>query len=188
MVGATENAVDFRMDNTSSTCDTFEEVFSEATAYSKEKYETMERFAEAQASSGGRLSAPPPTDTPAPTSTPVPATVTPITGSGSDQEYHLNPECNPWIDGPGKCPDDNDGTLCSRRVIIIPVIDSFGNGSEDVTIIRFALMFLEGYGDDGCNGNDCEVQGRFVRAEVTTGALSGVYDPEASIQFTRLSE
>jgi hypothetical protein len=140
---------------------------------------------------------PAPTDTavPVPTATPdastataVPPTLTPISGGGDDTKYDLNPDCNPWIDGPGKCPDDNDGTLCSRRVIIIPVIDNFGSGSEDVTIIRFALMFLEGFGGGGCTGIDCEVQGRFVRADITTGGLSGVYDPDAPIQFTRLSE
>ncbi len=133
----------------------------------------------------------PPTNTPVPgtpTSTTVAATPTPITGSGSDDKYDLNPACNPWIDGDGKCPNDNDGTLCSRRVIIIPVIDSFGSGSADVTVIRFALMFLEGYGAGGCNGSSCEITGRFVMADITTGALAGVYDASASIQFVRLSE
>jgi Flp pilus assembly protein TadG len=218
MVGATQDGVDFRVDNTSASCDEFDEVFTADTAFSRELFERGLRQAYAEQSTGGRLSAPAPhhgggshptytpvpptsthtpaptstpapTDTPAPpTSTPVPATVTPTSGDGSDELYHLNPECNPWIDGPGKCPDDNPGTLCSRRVIIIPIIDSFGNGSEDVTVIRFALMFLEGYQPGDCTGSDCEIQGRFVRAEVTTGALSGVYDPEAPIQFTRLSE
>ncbi len=224
MVGGTRDAVDFRINNTSAACDTFDEVFTASTAYSKKKYEILERIAQAETNSGGRLASPPqhhgagshatftptrtptpvpPTSTPVPptstaappTSTPaaatatsVPATPTPITGSGSTQKYALNPACNPWIDGPGKCPNNNVGTLCSRRVIIIPIIDGFGNGSADVTVIRFALMFLEGYDSNKCSGNTCEIKGRFVRADVNVGALAGVYDPTASIHFTRLSE
>jgi hypothetical protein len=106
----------------------------------------------------------------------------PITGISQ-----INPNCNPWTDGPGGCTSDTD--LCSRRVIIIPVVDGFGNGSSDQgTIIRFALMWLEGYDSGKCQGNSCEVKGRFVKADVSANGLAGTYDPEASIHFTRLSE
>jgi hypothetical protein len=104
-------------------------------------------------------------------------------------KYQLNPDCNPWTDGPGKCVDNNPGTYCSRRVIVIPVVDSFGNGTSDpVTLQRFALIFLEGYDSGKCQGNDCEIKGRFVRADVNTHALAGAYDPKALIQFAKLSE
>lgn len=103
-------------------------------------------------------------------------------------KYHLNPDCNPWIDGLGTCTGNNPG-LCSRRVIIIPVVDSFGNGvSDPATIQRFALVYLEGYDAGKCQGNQCEIKGRFVSADVNARALAGVYDPTASIHFTRLSE
>lgn len=106
----------------------------------------------------------------------------PVTGVSN-----LNPDCNPWLDGPGKCTSATDS--CSRRVIIIPVIDSFGNGASDPgTIQRFALLFLEGYDFGKCSGNQCEIKGRFVRADINTNALSGVYDPDAPIHFTKLSE
>ncbi len=139
-VSGTRDSVDFRMDNTSLSCDTFDEAFSYTS------------------------------------------------GSGSTQKYRLNNACNPWIDGPGACPNDIAGTLCSRRVIIIPVIDSFGNGSADVTVLRFALMFLEGYDASKCTGNECEIQGRFVYADFTSNALAGIYDPSASVHFAKLIE
>jgi hypothetical protein len=106
----------------------------------------------------------------------------PVTGKST-----LNPDCNPWTDGPGKCTSDID--ICSRRVIIIPVVDSFGSGASDpATIQRFALMFLEGYDSGKCQGNSCEIKGRFVAADINTRALAGYYDEDALIHFTRLSE
>ena len=211
-VPGTRDGVDFRMNNTSASCDTFDEAFSTTSSYVDPAFQIKEQLAEAwEANGGGRLSSPPQhhgagghptfTPTPIPTSTPVPATSTPVAtptaggptatytpGSGSTQKYRLNNECNPWIDGPGACPDDNAGTLCSRRVIIIPVIDTFGNGSADITVLRFALMFLEGYDASKCTGNECEIQGRFVYADFTSNALAGVYDPSASVHFAKLIE
>jgi hypothetical protein len=100
---------------------------------------------------------------------------------------NINPNCNPWTDGPGKCTSPTD--LCSRRVIIIPVVDSFGNGASDPgEIQRFALMWLEGYDNGKCQGNSCEIKGRFVKADINTNALAGTYDPDAPIHFTKLTE
>jgi hypothetical protein len=108
-------------------------------------------------------------------------------GPDGDGRYHLNNDCNPWIDGPGKC--DTATELCSRRVIIIPIVDAFGNGSSDpLTVLEFALMFLEGYDSGKCQGNNCEVKARFVDADFTANGLSGVYDEGASILFVKLSE
>lgn len=104
--------------------------------------------------------------------------------------YNLSYNCNPWI-GPGECPDGPTSPveLCSRRVMIIPVINDFGSGSSDaVTVLEFALVWLEGYDSDMCKGSDCEIQVRFVKADVTTNALAGTYDPGSLIHFVRLSE
>lgn len=205
-VAGTRDGVDFRMNNTSASCDTFDEAFSTTSSYADPAFPIEEQLAQAwEANGGGRLSSPPQapagpppaTATPVPTSTPAAPNATPTVGgptatytpgSGSTQRYRLNNACNPWIDGPGACPDDNVGTLCSRRVIIIPVIDSFGPGALDVTVLRFALMFLEGYDASKCTGNACEIQGRFVYADFTSNALAGVYDPSASVHFAKLIE
>jgi len=135
MTGNTRTAVDFRINNTSASCDTFDEAF--------------------------------PTD--------------------SNGDYYLSPNCNPWNSGPGSCPTAT--SLCSRRVMIIPVIDSFGNGSSDpIEIQSFALVFLEGYNGGSCTGSSCEIQARFVKTELTANGLAGVYDPNALIQFVKLVE
>jgi Flp pilus assembly protein TadG len=135
VIGPTRTGVDFRMNNTTAACDTFDEAFTSL-------------------------------------------------GGGS---YHLNPDCNPWTDGPGKCTGNNAGDLCSRRVIVIPVVNAFGNGSSTPEMIqRFALVYLEGYQSGKCQGNDCEIQGRFVQADVNPSALAGAYDPKALIQFEKL--
>ena len=83
--------------------------------------------------------------------------------------------------GGGRCPNPDDGTtLCSRRVIIIPIIDAFGNGKKDATILGFALFFLESY-------NGGEVTGRFVKADVNMGALTGTYDPNSLVHSVKLT-
>ncbi|MEX2247102.1 MAG: Tad domain-containing protein [Dehalococcoidia bacterium] len=104
----------------------------------------------------------------------------------ADGTYQISPSCNPW-NGPGVCTSPTD--LCSRRVLVIPVVDDFGNGSSDpVEIQRFALVYLEGYANGSCTGNSCEINARFVRAELGVNALAGIYEPEAPIQFVRLVE
>lgn len=93
-------------------------------------------------------------------------------------KYTLEPTCNPWT----------TGGYNSNRVIIVPIIKNLCNGSCDVTVINFAMFFLEGYGSGKCTGNSCEVTGRFVNADANINALTGVYDPNSGLQFTRLSE
>lgn len=107
--------------------------------------------------------------------------------ANADGKFELAPGCNPWTDGSGSCATNT--SLCSRRVIIIPVVDSFGNGvSDPATIQRFALVYLEGYDAGKCQGNICEIKGRFVNADVSLNALAGLYDPTAAVHFVRLSE
>jgi len=93
-----------------------------------------------------------------------------------DGTHYLKPECNPFL------ASGED----SLRVVLIPIIDELCNGSCEVTIKGFALFYLEGYDSGKCSGNDCEIEGRFVKAHVNVGALTGVYDSDGSIQFVRL--
>jgi hypothetical protein len=149
-----------------------------------------------------------PTNTPASTNTPPPATNTPVPptstpsgptntpaatntagatntpGSGGGDTYALNGECNPWAGGSCATPT----SLCSRRVFLIPIIDEFGNGSSDDVVIQgFALVFLEGY-EGSCTGSSCDVNVRFVKADINIGAFAGDYDPDAFNHFVKLIE
>ncbi len=100
--------------------------------------------------------------------------------------YHLASACNPWLPGQQCAPT---ATPCSRRVIIIPVVDGFGNGTSTPSVIqRFALVWLDGYVGGKCTGNSCDILGKFVNADLTTSALVGTFDPTAAVHFTRLTE
>ncbi len=97
--------------------------------------------------------------------------------SNENGTYSINQQCNPFV----------AGSKPSLRVIIVPVIEELCDGHCLVTIKEFALFYLEGYGSAGCiSGNNCEIQGRFVKANITTGGLGGVYNPNSLINFTRL--
>lgn len=101
-------------------------------------------------------------------------------------KYHLAPQCNPWLQGQ-TCPATP--TPCSRRVALIPVVDAFGNGSStDSVIQRFALVWLDGYNNGTCTGNECDINAKFVNADITTGALAGTFDPTAAVHFSKLTE
>jgi hypothetical protein len=233
MIGSTGDAVQYRLDHTSAACDTFDEVFSAASASANEIGALL---AERQVSASGRMFSPAlakaptktPTKTNTPTNTPGPATNTPTpapptntptpknnpkptntavptdtpTGSptpvqtstpqatatpsgGGSGKYSLNPACNPW--GAGGCASTTE--MCSRRVIVVPIVDQFANGSKPVIVQGFALFWLEGFaGGQKCQGSNCQVQGRFVKADVTMSALTGLYNPDSSIQYERLVE
>jgi hypothetical protein len=56
-----------------------------------------------------------------------------------------------------------------------------------VTILGFALIYLEGY-EGSCTGSSCDIRARFIRAELTTNSFAGAYDPDALVQFVRLTE
>jgi Flp pilus assembly protein TadG len=111
--------------------------------------------------------------------------------ASGDGSYDLNPDCNPW-NGPGACPTPEDDTeppsSCSRRVVVVPVIDSFGKGTSDFTMLGFSLLFLDQTPPICPQGNDCTVTGIFVKSDVSVNAITGVYDAESSIHFTRLTE
>ncbi len=194
VVGGTREAINYRMDNTDSQCDTFEEVFEDD----------------------------PTTSEPG--------------------AYRFDPLCNPFI----------SGSYASQRVVIIPVIEELCNGACEVTIVDFALFFIErlgsgecpgggtgvagnggggvsghrpdhnppgratntptftplpatptftpgptptptpepcpGGGGGACTGNDCLVIGRFVQVGQNVGLLAGTFNPDASNTFIRLVE
>jgi len=96
--------------------------------------------------------------------------------SNEDGVYRINPECNPFI----------NNVYESHRVMIIPVIDELPNGSAPVTIVSFALFYLERVGDGGCTGNECEVVGRFVTVNENVGLLAGTFNEQAFNTFVRL--
>ena len=125
MTGATRQATDYRINNTSLACDTWTEVVIE----------------------------------------------------NADGTHSIRPECNPFTAG------GNEGSL---RLIIVPVIESLCNGACYVTVVEFALFYLDGYGDGGCSGSDCEITGRFIKSNTNYGALMGVYDPDTFAHFVRL--
>lgn len=94
-------------------------------------------------------------------------------------DYKLNAGCNPF----------NGSGTDSRRVIIIPIIDDFGNGSsDDLEIQGFAMVYLEGYDSGKCQGNECEIKGRFIKNNVTISGLAGTYDPGSYLVSQKLSE
>lgn len=90
--------------------------------------------------------------------------------------YRIRQDCNPFLDSSNE----------SHRVLIIPVIDELCNGSCEVTVVAFALFFLERIGDGGCTGNDCEIVGRFVTVNQNIGLLAGTFDSQSSNTFVRL--
>ena len=93
-------------------------------------------------------------------------------------KYTLNNQCNPWL----------ASSYRSLRVIILPIITSLCNGNCSLTVVGFALFWLDGYPNGQCTGNSCLIQGRFVSSDLTVNAVAGVFDPNSLIHFTRLSE
>jgi hypothetical protein len=98
--------------------------------------------------------------------------------SNGDGTFRLNAECNPFL----------ASSKPSLQVVIIPVVDALGNGQSPLTITDFALFYLEGYDNGKCSGHACEIKGRFVRADISTGGLVGVYNPGSLLQFVKLVE
>lgn len=93
-----------------------------------------------------------------------------------DGTYNVDPSCNPFA------PD-------SLRLVLIPVIDSFPNGtSQPITIKYFTAMFLNSMSQSKCTGNTCEITGTFVKTvfDPTSDATFGIYDPTSGIEFVRL--
>ncbi len=97
-------------------------------------------------------------------------------GNGS---YRVNGACNPWTEGSN-----------SLRLVLIPVVESFCNGSCTVTILYFTGFFLDDLKNNECTGNSCEVSGTFVKTvfDPTNDAVLGIFDPNSGVKFVRLVE
>lgn len=91
----------------------------------------------------------------------------------SDGAYNVVSGCNPW-----------QGATDSNRVILVPVIDSFCNGQCDVTVLYFAVFFLETL--DRCTGNNCQITGRFVKVVTNPSLEIGSFDPNSAITSIHL--
>ncbi|HLB28737.1 MAG TPA: hypothetical protein VJM69_01235, partial [Dehalococcoidia bacterium] len=63
------------------------------------------------------------------------------------------------------------------RIIAIPVIQGavLPPPNQDVTNWEFALFWLDSL--DQCTGNNCEIKGYWIGAEVRVSGLLGVLDP-----------
>jgi hypothetical protein len=95
-----------------------------------------------------------------------------------DGTYNVDPSCHPFASD-------------SLRLVLIPVIDNFPNGtSQPVTIKYFTAMFLNSMSQSKCTGNSCEITGTFVKTvfDPTSDATFGIYDPASGIEFVRLVE
>ncbi len=87
--------------------------------------------------------------------------------------------CNPWTDvGQG-----------SKRVVLIPVVsDDDDPGRSQVTVLGFALAFIEGF---QCPmGNNCDVRVRFVQAVMSAQERMqfGAYSPMSDVRVPRLTD
>ena len=93
--------------------------------------------------------------------------------------YRINGSCNPFVGAPE-----------SMRLVLVPVIDSFPNGAQDVTLMYFTALFLDTFSANKCTGNSCEVTGTFVKivADPANDATLGTYDPVNGVKFVRLVE
>ena len=93
--------------------------------------------------------------------------------------YRINGTCNPFLGSPG-----------SLRLVLVPVIGSFPNGSQPVTLMYFTALFLNDMQNNKCTGNSCEVTGTFVKIVVdpANDATLGTYDPVNGVKLVRLVE
>jgi len=90
-----------------------------------------------------------------------------------DGSYGIRAGCNPWA-----------GATDSKRVILLPVIGSLCNGACDVTILYFAVFFLNTL--DTCTGNICQVTGQFAKVMTNPGTELGQLDSQSAIRSVRL--
>lgn len=104
-----------------------------------------------------------------------------------DGRPEIRPGCNPWradltdTDGDGGVCDNitwTDGMRGGCRIIAIPVIQPpLPQASADATNVWFALFWLNPLQNGRCSGNDCEIEGYFIDAEVSVSGLLGRFDP-----------
>lgn len=85
------------------------------------------------------------------------------------------------------CNKFTNPAAASYQLVLVPVIDSLCIGSCDVTVLEFALFFIESYTCSGPGqGNSCDLVGRYVQANATVSGVLGAYDADGSINSVRL--
>jgi hypothetical protein len=105
--------------------------------------------------------------------------------SDGDGRPEIVAGCNPWGEA-ARIDTDNDGGTCdnirwkdgmrgSCRLVALPVVEALTPPNEYMTNLRFALFWLHELGQ--CTGNNCEIMGYFIDAEVSVRGLLGPYDP-----------
>jgi Flp pilus assembly protein TadG len=90
-----------------------------------------------------------------------------------DGTYSLAGRCNRWA-----------GVTDSKRVVLIPVISSLCNGNCSVTVLYFAMFFLNSL--DSCTGNSCQVTGQFAKVVTDPNAVIGSFDSHHAIRAYHL--
>ncbi|MBM7623015.1 pilus assembly protein TadG-related protein [Sporohalobacter salinus] len=80
-------------------------------------------------------------------------------------EYRLD-QC----DSVPACTFDSVKSDCPQ-LVMVPVIDSLGNGRSTSTIVGFAAFFLEGLTNGNGNGNNSYVEGRFISWMTQSGEM-----------------
>jgi hypothetical protein len=117
----------------------------------------------------------------------------------SHRMANTHPSCEEWLqvaDEEGESllkacdPFDGEG-VSSLRVILIPVVNGlFGDGGHHkVTIVAFALFFLEDFDASDCTGSDCDIVGRFIRTQMHTGGLGyAPLHPDSALTLVKLVE
>jgi len=119
-------------------------------------------------------------------------TVSEVVGPDTDGDGvpEVRSGCNPWggaagpdSDGDGGICDNinwTDGTRGSCRLIAIPIIDVLPGGSVDATNLGFALFWLLPLQGGQCSGNNCNIRGYFINAEVSVTGLIRALDPAST--------
>jgi len=104
--------------------------------------------------------------------------------NNGDGIYDIRAECNPFQEGIESCDQ-----IQSCRILPVPIIDQFGQGRTQVTVVTFGLFWLEGFAEgDDCRGDECQVVGRFVRANASIAGVLGRLLPDSSIILHGLVE
>jgi Flp pilus assembly protein TadG len=99
--------------------------------------------------------------------------IDPVTGFAQ-----LNPDCNRYT----------SPSAGSYRLVLVPVIKNLCDGRCQVTVVEFAMFFIESYTCTGGQGNSCDLTGRYAKADGDIQGLIGIYDPTSTSRFVRLIE
>ncbi len=98
---------------------------------------------------------------------------------GDPSRYSIEPSCNKFT----------NPTAASYQLVLVPVINGLCSGNCTVTVLEFAMFFIESYTcSGGGQGNSCDLNGSYVQANANVSGLTGAYDEEKSVISVRLIE